>query len=422
MPNPIIKPERTKLKRRRLTHGRSFYAATRLRCHPKDLKTSCTNVREPTETDSSQSENGESENSESENCESENGESEIETKSNKRQRITEVPTLHHTFKILCSTCGTLVPVKDLGDEIIAPTCKNWVLACSGCTGGTPEITYPAEVSIKEKVLRALFWLHTQDPQKGFFTSNAIARVLKYNCSFKAEKTCGHRSLNSVADIVAAKLAHTSEVISKSKTYHFLFQPPDEPHENSKKGDDLSQIASLPEKEISPEDFMSCTTIPEETNSNIHIGKGENLEGHKRQEVKSGAHFRTDENFVPVHDFTVEYDTHFSEAIPESLQPSVDVFVGWQGETDFICFSSVDVFVGWQGETDFIGFVRVTLDMSLKEMRGEIMENNLVQHNEHFFFWYKKAHVQLCQESRLFICECVTESEGSCYLRLKRHNV
>eukprot|EP00026_Physarum_polycephalum_P001489 Phypoly_transcript_01491.p1 GENE.Phypoly_transcript_01491~~Phypoly_transcript_01491.p1 ORF type:complete len:896 (+),score=89.96 Phypoly_transcript_01491:36-2690(+) len=94
-----------------------------------------------------------------------------------------LPTMHHAHKVSCSTCGRKVPVKDLGDNIISPTCLNWQLSCSYCTKAQHTVTHSKSAPFREIALRALFWLHVHDPMKEYWKADDIALAMSKDKTF-----------------------------------------------------------------------------------------------------------------------------------------------------------------------------------------------------------------------------------------------
>lgn len=89
---------------------------------------------------------------------------------------------------------------EMGDTTVTPSCKNYVLECGSCANGKPRLTYPdndsfrlpsnhffffliaSHLSFRTVILRALFLLAVQNPQRAYWGSEDIANVLLANPS------------------------------------------------------------------------------------------------------------------------------------------------------------------------------------------------------------------------------------------------
>eukprot|EP00026_Physarum_polycephalum_P005053 Phypoly_transcript_05079.p1 GENE.Phypoly_transcript_05079~~Phypoly_transcript_05079.p1 ORF type:complete len:334 (+),score=72.72 Phypoly_transcript_05079:253-1254(+) len=91
-----------------------------------------------------------------------------------RKKVTQ----HHSFVVNCIRCKVEVYAKDLGDAVISPSCINWAVECSDCSGSNPIVTRYGKYSLPKTVLRALFLLHVKNPQREYWRISEVAKIMR----------------------------------------------------------------------------------------------------------------------------------------------------------------------------------------------------------------------------------------------------
>jgi len=71
---------------------------------------------------------------------------------------------------------------------------------------------------------------------------------------------------------------------------------------------------------------------------------------------------------------------------------------------------VDVFLYFEGEELPFGFVRISLNMTVQELREMILEEDVAKLKINDLFIYKKATIKIKQEHKLYINECILQDE------------